>query len=258
MTEHDENQIAEATATLSAGLPSPWSRTQRRVVAVLFAAFLAACVAAAGALIVAIHTGDTASNAARRACQPHDNRGPCIAANQANEEIKHLGGKTVSIPPPGPVPTVTKTVTAPTPAPVISNAMLDAAAARYFRLHPPPPGKAAVVDYQALRTFIVQQVAHITPSPGPSGPSGQPGPGLTQAQADQGMADWCTSHNDCIGPVGPSGSPGPQGETGPTGPTGATGPAGPACPSGYAQATVTPQPLESPSETWVVCDSTTN
>src|SRR5882762_6844156 len=113
---------------------------------------------------------------------------------QANVKLSSLGVAPVKPSNAAPLPTVTVTVTPGEPA--ITDAMLDAAARRYFALHPPPAGKAAVVDYQALRAFIVAQVAHVTPSPGSPGADGQPGqpgPGLTQAQADQALADWCTA-----------------------------------------------------------------
>jgi hypothetical protein len=170
-------------------------------------------------------------------------RANASALAQANRQIGKLGGTPVATPSAVPMPTVTVTRTAPA-ATVITDAMLDAAAERYFQLHPPPSGKAAVVDYQALRDFIAQRVAGITPPSGPSGASGasgQPGADLTQAQADQAVADYCATRNNCQGPQGESGAPASP---------------GPACPTGYTQTTVTPRPLESPGETWVVCDST--
>jgi len=189
-------------------------------------------------------------------CAPKDERAACVAAaknaagiSQANRRLTSAGLPPVATPSAVPVPTVTVTRTAPAGT-VITDAMLDAAAERYFQLHPPPSGKAAVVDYQALRDFIAKRVAGITPPSGPSGPagqsgaSGQPGADLTQAQADQAVADYCAARNNCQGPTGPQGEPG------------STGPTGPPCPDGYSQTTVTPRPLESPGETWVVCDST--
>lgn len=208
---------------------------------------------------VALYTRSVSTQArhdANALCVPSDPRAACVAAamnaagiSQANRRLTSAGLPPVATPSEVPVPTVTVTSTAPAGT-VLTDAMLDAAAQRYFQLHPPPSGKAAVVDYQALRDFIAKRVAGITPpsgSPGASGQSGasgQPGADMTQAQANQAMADYCAARNDCQGP------PGVQGESG------APAPPGPVCPTGYTQTTVTPRPLESPGETWVVCDST--
>jgi len=204
---------------------------------------------AAGLLYTHAVSGQ-ARHDANAPCEPNDSRAVCVAAAklaagiaQANRRLTAHGLPAVSTPAAVPVPTVTVTSTAPAGT-VITDAMLDAAAERYFQLHPPPSGKAAIVDYQALRAFIAQQVANIPP-----GPSGLPGENVTQAQADQAIADYCAARNNCQGPAGADGSDGSPGADG------STGPAGPVCPSGYAQTTVTPHPLESPGETWVVCDS---
>jgi hypothetical protein len=216
---------------------------------------LGAVLAAIAAVALYTHAvSGQARHDANAPCAPKDSRAACVAAarnaagiSQANRRLTAHGLPAVSTPAAVPVPSpVTTTVTAPAGT-EITDAMLDAAAERYFQLHPPPSGKAAVVDYQALRDFIAQRVAGITPPSGPSGPagqsgaSGQPGADLTQAQADQAVADYCAARNNCQGPQGESGAPASP---------------GPACPTGYTQTTVTPRPLESPGETWVVCDST--
>jgi hypothetical protein len=204
--------------------PRPWWR--RPGTWSLIAGLLLLLAGVIYSIVAVGSSNDTASKAqsvANAPCTAGDKRGPCAIAASLNSQVASLGGKTASIPAPAEVPTVTTTATVPSTLPVITDAMLDAAAQRYFKLHPPPAGKAAVVDYQALRNFILQQIAHITPSPGPTGPTGptgvtgQPGPGLTQAQADQAMADWCAGHDDCVGPAGANGTNGADGKDGPQG-----------------------------------------
>jgi hypothetical protein len=244
-------KVLNATVAKHAAPGTPWWREP--------ASWVALGTVLALICAVALYTHAVSGQArhdANAPCETKDQRAACVAAarnaagiSQANRRLTSAGLPPVTTPSVVPVPTVTTTVTAPAGT-VITDAMLDAAAERYFRLHPPPSGKAAVVDYQALRAFIAEQVAHIPP-----GPQGLPGENVTQDQADQALADFCAARNDCIGPVGPQGSPGADGSSGPSGPTGATGPPGPPCPPGYTQTTITPHPLESPGETWVVCDS---
>jgi hypothetical protein len=240
----------DASVARHAAPGRPWWREPA-----LWVALSAVLALIAASLLYTHAVSGQARHDANATCEPNDGRAVCVAARklaagiaQANRRLTAHGLPAVSTPAVVPVPTVTETITAP-PGTVITDAMLDAAAERYFRLHPPPSGKAAVVDYQALRAFITERVTGLTLSPGPSG---LPGQNVTQDQADQALADFCGARNDCIGSPGPQGSPGVSGSPGPSGPS---GPAGPVCPSGYAQTTVTPHPLESPGETWVVCDS---
>ena len=240
----------DAAVARHAGPISPWWREP--------ASWIAGVAVLGLICAVALYTHAVSGQArhdANAPCVPNDPRLACVAAaknaagiSQANRRLTSAGLPPVATPSAVPVPTVTVTSTAP-PGTAITDAMLDAAAQRYFQLHPPPSGKAAVVDYQALRDFIAKRVAGITPpsgsrgASGQSGASGQPGADMTQAQADQAVVDYCTARNDCQGPRGE------QGESG------APAPPGPVCPTGYTQTTVTPRPLESPGETWVVCDS---
>jgi hypothetical protein len=112
----------------------------------------------------------------------------------------------------------------------------------------------------------------ITPSPGQSGANGRGITGALVTTDGHLILSFTDDTTQDVGVVvGPAGADGKDGVsfksaaivdghlivTRSDGTTQDAGelPVGPPCPAGYSQATVTPRPVESPGETWVVCAS---
>lgn len=85
---------------------------------------------------------------------------------------------------------------------------------------------------------------------GEDGKDGARGPGPTDQQVADAVAEYCAANGGCVGATGPAGPAGVQGVAGndgkagapgadgATGATGPAGPAGPTCPEGYTAQTV--------------------
>jgi len=248
----------------------PWWR-QTVFLVLLLLGMIVAFILAAGIL--------SARHAANRDCVTGDRRGPCKAAAALQQQVKSLGATPVtSVPPPAP----TVTVTAPPRVhEIASTAIIGGHLMVSYRNPVQTVDLGAVVGARGSRGKTGpsgKPAPTLTPSPGAARSDGHPGRGITGAAVTSdghlllSFTDGTTQDVGVV--VGPAGADGKDGTNGVSvrnvsvsdghlmvtlsdGTSIDAGelPVGPPCPAGYSQTTVTPHPVESPGQTWVVCAS---
>jgi hypothetical protein len=201
-------------------------------------------------------------------------RANASALAQANKQIKKLGGTPVRTPAP-PTPTVPPALAVHE---IVSTAIVNAHLMVTYR-NPAQTvdlGRVAGARGPRGKTGVSGKPAPtITPSPGRSGPAGRGITGALVTTDGHLLLSFTDDTTQDVGVVvGPAGADGKDGTNGVSvrnvaisdghlmvtlsdGTTIEAGelPVGPPCPEGFSQVTVTPHPVESPGQTWVVCAS---